>query len=43
MIMDNNTIIDKNKTYWNDYADFWFGTTALPQYGVKFPTEDELK
>ena len=21
----------------------WFGTTALPQYGVKFPTEDELK
>ena len=41
--MDNNIIVDNNKAYWNDYADFWFGTTALPQYGVKFPTEEELK
>ena len=41
--MDNNIIVDNNKSYWNDYADFWFGTTALPQYGVKFPTEEELK
>ena len=41
--MDINAIVNNNKTYWNDYADFWFGTTALPQYGVKFPTEDELK
>lgn len=36
-------IVDKNKTYWNDHASFWFGTTALPQYGVQFPAEEELK
>ena len=40
--MDNNTIVDSNKSYWDAYADLWFGTTALPQYGVKFQTEDEL-
>ena len=41
--MQQNEIINKNKTYWNEYADFWFGTTALPEYGVKFVTEDELQ
>ena len=41
--MDNNIIVDKNKTYWDEHADSWFGTTALPQYGVKFPTEEELR
>lgn len=41
--MRNDTIVHNNKTYWNNHADFWFGATALPQYGVKFPTEDELK
>jgi SAM-dependent methyltransferase len=35
-------IVEKNKRYWNDHADLWFGTTALPKYGVKFVTEDEL-
>ncbi len=40
--MDNNMIIDSNKSYWDAYADLWFGTTALPQYGVKFLTEEEL-
>lgn len=35
-------IIEKNKRYWNDHADLWFGATALPKYGVKFVTEDEL-
>lgn len=35
-------IISKNKQYWNDHADLWFGATALPQYGVKFVTEDDL-
>lgn len=40
--MNNETIIDHNKKYWNEHADFWFGTTALPEYGVKFVTEDEL-
>lgn len=38
----NNNIIQTNKDYWNDHADLWFGTTALPKYGVKFVTEDEL-
>ncbi len=36
-------IISKNKQYWNDHADLWFGTTALPNYGVKFVTEDKLQ
>ena len=31
-----------NKDYWNTNADAWFGTTALPTYGVKFVTEDDL-
>lgn len=40
--MDNEKIIVTNKTYWNEHADLWFGTTALPVYGVRFPTEDDL-
>ena len=36
-----NDAIAYNEKYWNNHADLWFGTTALPQYGVKFPTEDE--
>ena len=40
--MESNQIIKKNKNYWNENADLWFGTTALPKYGVKFPTEDDL-
>lgn len=40
--MNDKQIIDKNKKYWNDHADLWFGTTALPQYGVRFVTEDDL-
>ena len=35
-------IIHTNMRYWNANADAWFGTTALPAYGVKFPTEDDL-
>jgi SAM-dependent methyltransferase len=35
-------IIQVNQTYWNANADSWFGATALPMYGVKFATEDEL-
>ena len=38
----NEDIIEENKRYWNDHADLWFGTTALPKYGVRFPTEDDL-
>ena len=41
--MKNEEIIDKNRSYWNEHADLWFGTTALPVYGVRFPTEDDLK
>lgn len=40
--MENKNIIENNKTYWNTNADLWFGTTALPEYGVKFVTEDDL-
>lgn len=40
--MDRDGILKTNKTYWNSNADLWFGTTALPTYGVKFVTEDDL-
>ena len=40
--MKSNQIIKKNQDYWNENADLWFGTTALPEYGVKFVTEDDL-
>lgn len=40
--MTNEELRRFNHTYWNENADQWFGTTALPEYGVKFPTEDEL-
>lgn len=40
--MDSTEIIETNKKYWNEHADLWFGTTALPKYGVRFPTEDDL-
>ena len=36
-------IVANNKQYWDEHADLWFGTTALPKYGVKFVTEDDLK
>ena len=42
MEAENKKIIDNNKSYWNANADLWFGTTALPEYGVRFPTEDDL-
>lgn len=40
--MNDRQIIETNKEYWNTNADLWFGTTALPEYGVHFATEDEL-
>ena len=40
--MDNEEIIETNRNYWDEHADLWFGTTALPEYGVRFPTEDDL-
>ena len=41
--MQIEKIHSTNKNYWNANADAWFGTTALPVYGVRFPTEDDLK
>ena len=40
--MEHKQILDANRTYWNDNADAWFGTTALPQYGVKFVTMNDI-
>ena len=40
--MDKDEILKTNKIYWDSNADLWFGTTALPTYGVKFVTEDDL-
>lgn len=40
--MENKTILEVNKKYWNTNADKWFGTTALPEYGVQFVTENDL-
>lgn len=40
--MKEDEILKVNKTYWDTNADLWFGTTALPTYGVKFVSEDEL-
>jgi ubiquinone/menaquinone biosynthesis C-methylase UbiE len=40
--MKKTDILSTNKNYWDTYADLWFGTTALPTYGVKFVTEDDL-
>ena len=41
--MNRDEILKTNKCYWDTYADLWFGTTALPTYGVHFVTEDELQ
>ena len=40
--MKDTEILKTNKSYWDANADLWFGTTALPTYGVKFVTEDDL-
>lgn len=40
--MENRNIHEVNKAYWNTNADYWFGATALPEYGVQFVTENEL-
>jgi len=36
-------ILEQNKRSWDAIADDWFGTTALPTYGVITLTEEELK
>jgi ubiquinone/menaquinone biosynthesis C-methylase UbiE len=42
VFVQREEILKTNKTYWNKNADLWFGTTALPTYGVKFVTEEDL-
>lgn len=37
-----DAILKQNKEAWDFIADDWFGTTALPVYGVLVPTETEL-
>ena len=41
--MRDEEIIEINRSYWDEHADLWFGTTSLPEYGVRFPTEDDLQ
>lgn len=41
-LVKENAIIEANRQYWDDHAALWYGTTALPEYGVKFVTEDDL-
>lgn len=38
----NSQILTQNKASWDAIADDWFGTTALPTYGVLVPTEEQL-
>jgi cyclopropane fatty-acyl-phospholipid synthase-like methyltransferase len=38
----NNKILKQNKASWDNMADDWFGSDALPTYGPITPTEDEL-
>lgn len=40
--MIDQAVREANRRYWDGAADNWFGTTALPEYGVHFVTEDEL-
>ena len=41
--MDEHDILRMNRAYWDTNADAWFGATALPTYGMKFATEDDLQ
>ena len=34
--MHDDEIIEKNKNYWNEHADLWYGTTALPAINNAF-------
>lgn len=41
--MNRDEILKTNKHYWDTYADLWFGTTALPTYGVHFVTKQMVE
>ena len=38
----NKEILAQNKASWDAIADDWFGSTALPVWGISAPTEDRL-
>ena len=40
--MNDFDIRNNNRKYWDETADQWFGSTALPLYGMNCPTEDDL-
>jgi ubiquinone/menaquinone biosynthesis C-methylase UbiE len=40
--MNNEDIQKQNRASWDNMADDFFGTTALPTYGCLIPTEEEL-
>lgn len=40
--MEEKPILKITKTYWEESANQWFGTTCLPDYGVRCVTENEL-
>ncbi len=41
--MDYKKAQNQNKESWNNMANTWFGTTALPNYGCYIETEEKLK
>ncbi len=40
--MDYKKAQNQNKESWNNMANTWFGTTALPNYGCYIETEEKL-
>lgn len=40
--MNSNQILHQNKASWDAIADDWFGSTALPTWGISIPREDQL-
>lgn len=41
--LDKKERLKLNKSGWDNIADDWFGSTALPVYGPHMKTEDDLK
>ncbi|MDP9312939.1 MAG: methyltransferase domain-containing protein [Chloroflexota bacterium] len=41
--LDQQTILDVNKSGWNDVAHQFYGGTALPEYGPLAPAEDQVQ
>lgn len=40
--LDNKGVLEQNKKFWDNTAEKWFGSTALPELGVKVPSEEDL-